>query len=178
MDLFSLRLNQWPQFGVSEVRGHRVNSVQQERKLKTKKQKMKTNTFEASPGTSREEKGKTSSSLTSTRFPDVVAGGQRSKTKVQGCGGFPRTRSRSARRAFLLESGSGGAVAQCRRWEVVFARRSSATLAAAKKMPPASTIVDGKTSWRVNLRRSLGLDLSSFLLFFQEKRIISRRSLD
>lgn len=88
----------------SEVRGHRVDSVWQEQKNQNKNENKN---FRASPVTTlSEERGKTSSSLASTGFPDVVAGGQRSKIKVQGCGRFPpETGSRSALRAFLTGGG-------------------------------------------------------------------------
>lgn len=106
MDLFSLGLNQWPRFGGQRSEVAASTACGRNKKSKTK---MKTKTLERLPSRLwAKRKEKLPRLWASTRFPDVVAGGQRSKIKVQGCGRFPRTGSRSALRAFL----TGG---RCRR---------------------------------------------------------------
>lgn len=145
----------------SEVKGHRVDSVWQEQKKKTNKNENRN--FRASPVTTlSEERGKTSSSLASTVFPDVVARGQRSKIKVQGCGRFPPPKLGAARRCehSSPEGGAGehGAPRSGPRGLILAAlsygadgrevfflcARSSATLVATKKILPASNAADGE----------------------------------
>lgn len=172
MDVFCPCLNHWSQGlevtghcvirGHRAVRGRRADSMQQEVK---KKKKPKTTPENQNVGaSSNEEEGDTSSSLTSTKFPDVVAGGQRSKIKVQGCGGPPppppRTGSRSALRAFL----TGGGGSEHRRL-----RPLAPSYAGPKSFAPGCrhqitlpAPSSGRVSWSA-WGRSLDFDPSSFI---------------
>lgn len=92
----------------------------------------------------------------------LLPGGQRSKIKVQGCGRFPPPKLGAARRCEhsspeggagehgAPRSGPGGLILAALsygadgRGVFFFVRRSSATLVAAKEIPPASNVADGE----------------------------------